>query len=138
MNFKLRHSARHTSDEGLLDDIKRVAELLKEDTISRSEYDKHGKFSSDTPKRRFGSWKKALQKAGLNLGLQLNIPPKKLFENLEVVWHTLGRQPFFDEMKRPLSKYNISTYSRRFGSWHKACEEFIKYKKGDIEFVENA
>jgi len=41
-------------------------------------------------------------------------------------------------MKQPLSKFNHATYQRRFGSWLNTCKEFIKYKKGDIEFIKVA
>jgi len=60
---------------------------------------------------------------------------KELFENIETVWMILGRQPFVAEMKKPLSKYSHITYQRRFGSWIKACEAFIKYKQKDIDFI---
>ena len=117
MDFKLRHSAIHSSDKELIEDLKRVAQELGKDTVSKSEYDKHGNFSSATYLRRFNGWKNALSEAGLEKGLQMNISNEELFDNLEIIWRSLGRQPFATEMVKPLSKFNRATYLRRFGNW---------------------
>ena len=138
MDFKLRHSAIHSSDEDLLKNLLQVAKLLEKETVSKTEYEKHGKFSTDTYRRRFSGWKNALKKAGLTTGIEMNIPYDNLFDNLEIIWRSLGRQPFAAEMKKPLSKYDRSTYLRKFGNWQNACEEFIKYKKSDVAFIKMA
>lgn len=135
MDFKLRTNAIYADDKELVLDLKKVAEFLGKREITRKEYDKKGKYHSATYMRRFGGWNSTLEKAGLKIGLIRTITEEELFENLEMVWRSLGRQPFVGEMKKPLSKYNHATYQRRFGSWIKACESFIKYKNEDVEFV---
>ena len=74
MDFKLRHSVIHSSDEDLIADLKRVAQELDKKTVSKSDYDKHGNFSSATYLRRFDGWKNALSKASLEKGLPMNYP----------------------------------------------------------------
>ncbi len=81
--------------------------------------------------RIFGSWNKALEKAGLKIHIERDISKRKLFENIEEVWIKLGRQPFIKEMKQPFSKYDGSTYYRRFGTWRKALENFVEYINSD-------
>jgi len=138
MDFKLRANAIYAGDDELVADLQRVAKLLNKHKITQKEYNENGKYHSATYIRRFGGWNIALQKTGLKIGLKRTITNQELFNNLEVVWRTLDRQPFVGEIKTPLSEYSHATYQRRFGSWLKACEEFIKYKKGDIEFIKMA
>ncbi|MBU0458593.1 HNH endonuclease [Patescibacteria group bacterium] len=138
MDFKLRTNAIYADDKELIADLQRVAGLLNKQKVTQKEYNKNGRYHFATYIRRFGGWNKALQKAGLEVGLKRTITNQELFDNLEVIWRTLDRQPFVGEMKKPLSKFNHATYQRRFGSWIKACEEFIKYKKGDVEFIKMA
>lgn len=135
MEFKLRTNAIYADDEELITDLQRVAGLLDKQKVTQKEYNKNGKYHFATYIRRFGGWNKALQKAGLKVGLKRTITNEELFDNLEVIWRTLGRQPFVGEIKKPLSEFNHATYQRRFGSWLKACEAFVKHKKGDIEFI---
>ena len=85
-----------------------------------------GRSRIGTVERRFGSWNNALSKAGLQVR-NYGIPKEKLSENLEQVWINLGKQPTREEMRKPLSSYDGSTYERRFGTWRKALEEFVNY-----------
>lgn len=135
MDFKLRTNAIYANDNELIQDLKKVSDLLNKKKLTRKDYDEKGRYHSATFMRRFGGWNNALKKAKLEIGLERTITEEELFENLESVWVTLERQPFIGEMKQPLSKYSHATYQRRFGSWLKACEAFIKYKKEDIDFV---
>ena len=135
MNFKLRMDARYFSNEDLLKDIKRVAGILKIDSLSREEYDKNGRFHSATIYRRFQGWNNALKQAGLKSRLEYNISEEDLFDNLESVWKKIGIQPSTTQIDKSPSKFSSMTYRRRFGSWINACKAFIKYKKNDIEFI---
>ena len=134
MDFKLRTNARYFSDKELLDDFKRVAVALGKQAIGHREYLRLGKFSCKPYRNRFGGWNKALARAGLEVEKLGRISEQELFDNLETVWRQLGRQPFYGEIRKPLSKYVITVYSRRFGGWFKACEAFIRSKKSDPEF----
>lgn len=126
MDFKLRTNAIYADDQELILDLKKVSKFLQKKKMTMNEYNEEGKYHSATYMRRFGGWNNALKKAGLEIGLIRTITEKELFENIEIVWRILGRQPFIAEMKKPLSKYSYITYQRRFGSWIKACEAFIK------------
>jgi len=80
------------------------------------EYDDNGKYSSSAIAARFGSWNKALEKAGLMISNLVNIPEIELFINLEKIWIELGRQPTKRDMKQPISKYSVGGYITKFGS----------------------
>ena len=134
MDFKLRTNARYFSSEDILNDLRQVAKQLGKNTISNHVYPKYGKFSPKVFVNRFGSWNKALVAAGLICIKYVNISSEILFYNLEQIWLTFGRQPFYGEMKKPLSKYTANPYITRWGGWMKACEAFIRFKKNDPEF----
>ncbi len=127
MKFELEEYHRNVTDSELIADLKRVvAETGKSPTVD--EYNERGEYNASTLARRFGKWTKALELAGLEQTRSpINIPNEELFANLEGVWTKLGRQPKYEEMRAPFSKYSSGTYERRFGTWRKALENFVEY-----------
>src|SRR5476649_730592 len=107
-DFKLKPWNRGISDEALLDDLRRVAHLLGTATLKYDEYPQHGRCASRIFETRFGSWNAALRAAGLEVGRRQDISDEELFENMEKVWTTLGRQPSRGEMKKPRSEEHTS------------------------------
>lgn len=124
--FELRRLVDR-ADKELLSEIKRVACFLNKNSITTYDMDKHGKIHSCTIRRRFGSWNIALKKAGLKQSKLQSISEEELFKNLKVIWEKYRRQPYYQEIKKPLSKYSIGTYENRWGTWTKACLAFIEY-----------
>jgi len=114
-------------DKELIADLKQVSLELKNDSVTRNEYNQHGKFHSSTFEDRFGSWIKAKESAGLRRREHPSISDEEYFINLEDVWIKLGMQPHFSDMKIPLSKYSGSGYVHNFGTWRKALEHFMVY-----------
>lgn len=200
MKFELNEYHRNVPNQDLLDDVKRVADLLETDILSRNIYNKYGKYSSSTIEKRFGSWEIALEKisissshvciknvnnidvndgqlledlratakklglvtltctlydkhgkhghsiicyrfgkwetALLKAGLEPSgfhsiITPEELLEEIEHLWIKLGRQPTTSDIKSGVSKYSLNSYVRKFGSWRKALETFMKYINQD-------
>ena len=128
MEYKLNNFHRNVPDQELLDDLKIVADKLKDSKLSSRSYDSNGgKFTSGTISVRFGSWNIALEKAGLKLVQQRNVSEKELFENIESVWIRLGRQPVYRDMKDSLTQYTAHQYTAKFGTWRKALEAFIEF-----------
>lgn len=127
MKFELDSYHRNTPDETLIADIKRVAiDLGKSPTIDK--YNERGAYHATTITRRFGGWFKALELAGLEKSRSpLNISEEELFKNIEEIWLKLGRQPRYQEIQKPLSKYSAGTYDNRFGGWHDALVKFVAY-----------
>lgn len=128
MKFELDEYHRGVTDQELLADLQRVANEIKKDSVTRDDYNELGKYSTSTYLRKFGTWFNALEKAHLHkTRTPANVPEEELFENLEVVWTTLGRQPRYRDMEKPLSKFSSGTYENRFGTWRKALERFVAY-----------
>lgn len=127
----LQHSQRSlpaTEDE-LIAELRRVSQQLGKLSMTSEEYERFGKYSRGPFLRVFGTWTNALKKAGLALSdnYQPPVTNEKLFQNLERIWITLGRQPTYNDIERPLSDHSVTTYERRFGSWRASLEAFITY-----------
>ena len=138
MEYILVEHHRNVSDEELIKDLKEVALKLGKDKVTQIEYKTLGKYGVRTFARRFGSWNKSLEKAGLSITTRMNIPEEELFQNLANLWQHFGRQPKFHEVKQPLSKFSVSPYARRYGSWYNALRAFIAAMNGDITDTKQA
>ncbi len=128
--FQLNPWNRGITDADLLDDLRRVAQVLDRQTVRYSEYPQHGRCASRVFETRFGSWNKALLAAGLQVGRRQDISDEELFENMQEVWVAHGRQPRRQEMTGPTSAFAKGTYERRFGGWRQALEAFVAYANG--------
>lgn len=126
MKLHYKKYNRDVPNSELILDLKAVAARLNKEAVTIDEYNKHGNFHSSTLSRRFGSWFKALEEAGLKKTRNLHISDKEYFDNLKDVWIKLGRQPKYEELKKPFSKYSASSYEKKFGSFSKALEKFIE------------
>ena len=132
MQFELESHHRDIPDQELIDDLARVANELNASTVTIDTYNERGRFHATTLTRRFGSWFKALELAGLKKTRNLNIPNELLFENLVDVWTKLGRQPKYNDLTKDISHYSSGTYEKRFGSWRKALEAFVSWANEGI------
>jgi len=128
MKFELKKYHRNISEEEMLKDLRAVAYQLGKQTVTLEEYGLYGTFHPTTLTRKIGSWFLCLEKSGLEQSRsKINIPDEDLFQNLQYLWITLGRQPKYSEVRKPLSKFSAETYANRFGSYSKALESFINY-----------
>lgn len=122
-----RVSGQPVTDEELLSDLRRVAEMLGTTTVSMPKYRELGKFDDSNLARRFGTWNGALSKAGLAISNEVNIPDDRLFENILTLWQHYGRQPRRKELASPPSAISQGPYNRRFSSWTAALHAFAEY-----------
>lgn len=128
MKFELKKYYRNISDKDLIEDIKNVAEQTGKNTVTTVEYNQLGKYHSSTILNRFNSWFDVLEKAELQESCtKANVSDDELFDNLLNVWTKLGRQPKSKEFKKPLSRYSVRPYLRKFGTWQNALEKFVEY-----------
>ena len=130
--FELRRLESYDEDS-LLAEIRRVAALVDTPHIPQAVFNRLAKASSSVIRRRFGTWEKALDRAGLRHRYSGAPISKKLLSD--------GRQAFTDEqLIRELRDValkvdgapvtievfnrhggaNAETIRRRFGSWWKA------------------
>ena len=108
----------------LIRELQRLADELKKDTLTRSDIDQHGKMSSATVLKHFGSLRQALQAAGLRPTRYMKASDRELLDILEKAWVTSlkknGRAPMRKDFKTLGSPVSSDVVVRRFGSWKKA------------------
>jgi 5-methylcytosine-specific restriction endonuclease McrA len=127
MRFNLEPFHRDTPDDELLADLRAVAGKLSTDRVTMEQYNSLGRFHSTTLTRRFGRWFTVLERAGLKPTRNLHVTDEQRFANIENLWEALGRQPRYDDVRRPLSTYSAEGYAKRFGSWRAALEAFVRF-----------
>lgn len=115
------------TDEEIISDLKRVSEIARTKKVTQKVYGEHGKYDASNIGRRFGTWNKALESAGLSISNKKTILDERLFENILILWQHYGRQPRRYELSLSPSTISQSAYRRRFGSWVHALECFVKY-----------
>ncbi len=127
MKFELDTYNRNIPEQDLIDDLKKVADELGKEMIANFEYKEKGKYGVTTMIRRFGSWNKAIEKAGLQPTKTANHSDEDFYNDIETVWIKLGRQPRWSEMEKPLSRFSGGSYQKRFGGWRIAINNFVKF-----------
>lgn len=115
------------SSEELINDLKTVALSNNTDVLPQRLYKKYGKYDVTTISRRFGTWNKALLKAGLKPGNIVNYSDEELFENILNIWQHKGKQPVRRDLNLKPSKISQRPYNRRFKSWSEALRCFVEY-----------
>lgn len=112
------------SDEDLLDEIRRVAEVADADGAPTvTQFDEHSDIADSTVHRRFGSWNQAVATAGFEPN-----PPETAISNEELTAElhrlrdTLGHLPTIPEMNEH-GAYWASTYKNHYDSWTAALVE---------------
>lgn len=135
----LRAAPRRISDEEMLDELRAVAMKIGQQTVTVEAFNKHGKMSPETIRRRFGSWEKALENAGMTIcNLGRRYTDDDYFENLLSAWTHYGRQPTYSEMSDLPSRIRAKAYEAKWGTWRKALLAFIEIAERDdpAELVE--
>lgn len=120
MKFELEPDNRNCPDSELLEDLRKVANQLKKISITKDEYNKHGRFCAATMQKRFGSWNKALEKSGLKIIKRINIPQNEMLSDLKEVTKRLGIEAITAKEYNEHGKFSDVTFQRTFGSWANA------------------
>jgi hypothetical protein len=123
-------SYRKISEGELVADIQRVRKLLNVERLSASAYVPYGKFSKVIVYRLFGTWEAAATAAGVKASLHRPHSSAELLDDLAQLWERLGRQPKYDEIGFPRTKFSVAVFERRFGSFEKALLALARYKNG--------
>jgi 5-methylcytosine-specific restriction endonuclease McrA len=108
-------------NEQLIEEIKRLESELGH-IPTRRDMESHGQYSSDTYKRRFGSWNKALGEAGYeDRNLHRNVSREDLISEINRLHNKLGTTPTQAHV-REHSVYATILFQKEFGSWNDALE----------------
>lgn len=111
-----------TSDEGLLNELRRVAALMRDRCLTMEVFNSQSRISAWTVAERFGSWSGAKRKAGLTDARPV-YSDAAILDDLGRVSDSAQGDPF--TQKCYLShggRYSIVLVQRRFGGWREALE----------------
>ena len=94
------------------------------------------KVSYHTILQRYGTWKKALNAAGLSHLVDrryagTRYTDEECLENLAVVWTHYGRQPRLREMNVRPSSVGSSAYLTRWKTWRSCLEAFVEWANSE-------
>lgn len=123
MKFELRPPRKQSSDSELLDDMKRVASLLRKSTLDQKEYQRHGNYAPGTLTDRFGDWLGALSEAGLGSARPLPATEDELITDLRRVSLELAKPSITMKEYERLGNYSKAPFARVFGTWPGALEK---------------
>ncbi len=131
--------------ETVIADIKRVAEAMQVQSLSKSSYKEQGTISASTVEATFGSWNEAVKEVGLIAQPQGGLPKyerKRLarfqfdpttlvpsqavnddaaLQELVRLTKELGRQPSINQVDAK-ANYSSGFYKKRWGTMAAACE----------------
>lgn len=144
VQFKITESLRGCSDEELLNDLRRSASEIGRDTITMTEYGRVGRGHPSTIQKRFGSWPKALELAGLRPSRSpIGIREDELLEDIRRSASEAGQSTITQTQYGRIGKCGANTVQRRFGSWQTALKlaglnpSMSQYRIPDEDLFEN-
>ena len=129
MQYQIVLRKRSISDQELLDDLKRVAQLFGDaQWITHAQYSQYGTFAPNTLKNRFGSWESALITAGFSPQnkrhkTHLHCSSKQSFiEDIQAVAKQLNKPTVTVTQYEQYGKYHRAYANTHFGSWENALK----------------
>lgn len=117
------YQKRDIPEEDLIKAYLKLKKQLKKDSLTQKDMNKFGDFSSSVYERRFGSWNKFLKHVGDRENLKTDISKKDLKEEYLRIKSILNKGTLSCNDIRKHSKYALSTYLKRFGSWNNFLKE---------------
>lgn len=139
VSVKMREQrGRSASQDDIVAELRSVAEKVGSTTVTMEDLARFGEhFSPRVVTSRFGTWRAALQAAGLELSERgYRWTDNDYFDNLLDVWTHYGRPPTYAEMGKPPSHISAGGYEKRFGSWGRAKTAFVERVNSDLALGE--
>lgn len=134
MKYELNDYHRNISDEELLSDVQRVADIIGTSFLTIDQYKEYGKYGLTTFRRHFGTWENTLEKCGIkatprqraamsNKNIANNyISSELLLSDIQRVAALLKQDTLNSHQYMENGNYSVTTCSRRFGGWDNALK----------------
>lgn len=117
MKFHLEPFNLGQSDETLLNDLRVVAASIGKEYVTKEQYDTHGRFCASTLQKRFGSWCKAHEIAGLKRVRNYDATAEEIVDDMKRVAKKLNTNTITTAEYKEAGKFSVSLAQRRCGSW---------------------
>ena len=127
-----RQQGRMLTVEEIAAELQKLAAEKGQSTITMHDLRSSDLLSERVVINRFGTWRAALEAAGLQLSSRgRRWTDEDYFENLLTVWTHYGRAPRYGEMDKPPSQITSGAYESKFGSWGRAKQAFVDRVNSD-------
>lgn len=113
-----KYQRRSIPEEELIEEYLKLKKQLKKESLTQKDMNNCGKFCSSVYERRFGSWNKFLKHIGDNTNLNMDISEKDLIDDYLRIKTLLNKTALSCNDIRKNSKFALSTFLKRFGSWN--------------------
>ena len=139
--FSLDKKLIRAKEEDLINDVKAFSKSVNGEPITARAYNKwkSKRFSKDTIVRKFGSWERACDIAGVKY-LYHTYDEKELIDHFERVWRWRGQRlvqsDLLDYNKLHGTTIHPCVYARRWRSFTNFVKLFSQYKLGQITIEE--
>lgn len=131
MDFVLNEFHRDISDAELLEDVKRVYDLLGKNSMTASEYTKHGKYHATTVQKRFGGMTRAMDLCGIRVsdkqrlaaktgGIRENATKEEILKDIIWVSKQLDKKQFSSSEYSTLGHFSAQTCFKYLETWNNA------------------
>lgn len=125
--------------EALMAGLQAYAKEFPGSSVTAEEIAERLGVHKSTISHKFGKWKTLLMEAGISqVPHGRRYTDEECYENIVVLWTHYGRQPSFDELKKPPSTVGAKAYISRWGGWRSALSAFIKYINQDTPKISTA
>jgi AraC-like DNA-binding protein len=125
VTFELKTLVNY-SDDALLDEIRRVSTALNGERLTQEKFLTLSRVHVSTIRNRFGSWKEALDRAGIDESIAPRFVPIQCDAVIDAIKACAkaypGASPTVEEIADRLGVYK-TTLARRFGAWRDLLNE---------------
>lgn len=119
-----RPATQEHTDEDCIREVRRVAQLLGAEPLSRESFNQHALISASTVGRRFGGWHAALVAAGLSptpwAAMREQLTSDDCVREIQRVAALLHQKHLTKKEFRTHSRLGYSRILRTMGTWHNA------------------
>ena len=128
VGLTIKHFApiSHSEEECVLE-LRRVAASLGQNDLTSKEFSKYARFSSSAVIRRFGSWQRALERAGLELSEKskksVSLSADECISEMKRVAALLGSNHLTTDSFDKYAVFTSHRVVRALGSWQSALEQ---------------
>lgn len=114
---------RNILDEELVKEYLKLKKVLKKDSLTQKDMNEFGKYSSSVYERRYGSWTKFLISVGDKPNVNIGISKKDLIDDYFRIKGELNKIKLSANDIKTYSKFSLSVYINRYGSWSNFLKE---------------
>ena len=117
--------SKESERDEILEEIRRVARLVGGDSLGMREFQRRGKIGVSAVLRKFETWNKAVEAAGLRPeSARMRLADADLEAEFRRVAELVGRAPTRMEFAAR-ARFSPGTYEKRFGNWGNALAHYL-------------